>query len=84
MPSGNPRLSALWVLEPDEAIEVVAKALRRNDGNVTAAAADLNVIRATVYRWMNGHKILARIRDKAEHDAIERDKREGILRGDGT
>lgn len=80
MASGNPRLSALWILEPEEAIEDVSAALRRNDGNVTATAADLNVIRATIYRWMREHKILARVRDKAEHDAIERDKREGILR----
>jgi transposase-like protein len=78
--SGNPHLSALWIVAPEEAIEEVSKALRRNDGNVTATAAELNVIRETIYRWMREHKMLARVRDKAEHDAIERDKREGILR----
>jgi transposase-like protein len=77
MASGNPHLSALWVVDPEEATAVVAGALRRNDGNVTATAAELNVIKATIYRWMREHKILVRVRDMAQHQAVERDKREG-------
>lgn len=77
MPSGNPKLTALWVLEPEEAAEVVSNALRNNDGNVTAAAEELGVGRASVYRWMEEHPALVRVRAKAEHDANERAKREG-------
>jgi DNA-binding NtrC family response regulator len=77
MPSGNPKLTALWVLEPEEAAEVVSNALRNNDGNVTAAAEELGVGRASLYRWMEEHPILNRVRAKAEHDAKEQAKREG-------
>jgi transcriptional regulator of acetoin/glycerol metabolism len=84
MPSGNPRLSALFALAQsgdddarDEAIEAVATALRNNDGSVTLAAEELGVIRATIYRWMKEHPVLVRVRAKAAHDAIEQAKREG-------
>jgi len=84
MPSGNPRLSALFALAQsgdddarDEAIEAVATALRNNDGIVTDAAEELGVIRASVYRWMKTYPVLTRVRQKAEHDAVEQAKREG-------
>ena len=77
MPSGNPKLSALLVYDPDEGVEVIANALRNNDGSVTETADELGVIRATVYRWMKEHPVLVRVRAKAEHDAQEQAKREG-------
>jgi transposase-like protein len=84
MPSGNPRLSALFLLArsgddgaKDEALGVVAEALRNNDGSVTETAEELGVIRASIYRWMKEYPVLVRVRDKAEHDAQEQAKREG-------
>jgi DNA-binding NtrC family response regulator len=84
MPSGNPRLSALFALAKsgddgakDEAIGIVAAAIRDNDGSVTDAADELGVIRASIYRWMKEYPILVRVRAKAEHDALEQAKREG-------
>lgn len=84
MPSGNPRLSALFALAKsgdddakDEAISIVAAALRNNNGSVTEAAEELNVIRASVYRWMKEYTVLRRVRLKAEYDANEQAKREG-------
>ena len=84
MLSGNPRLSALFALAQsgdddakDEAVGIVAQALRDHDGSVTEAAEELGVIRASVYRWMKTYPILTKIRNKAEYDANEQAKREG-------
>jgi len=84
VPSGNPRLSALWALAEsgdesaeEEAIDMVADALRNHGGSVTLASEELGVIRASVYRWMRKYPVLVRVRAKAEHAANEQAKREG-------
>jgi phage antirepressor YoqD-like protein len=74
--SHNPKLSAMWILEPETAELEVADALKKYDGNVTDAATYLRVGKATLYRWMDDRPILYRVRDAARHDAIEREKGE--------
>jgi len=75
--SNNPELSAMWIVEPDTAMNEVAAALKKYKGNVTEAAVFLHVGKATLYRWMNERPILYRIRDTARYEAREREKREG-------
>jgi transposase-like protein len=76
--SGNPELSALWVLYEtsgdQRAPELVAEALIEHDGDVTAAAEDLKVSRQTLYKWVQHHAELRRVRERAKYEARERAK----------
>lgn len=67
-----------------ESVKEVAEALRRNDGNITAAAAFLHIGKATLYRWMDERPTLYRVRDAAMHEGRERMKREGRIGRTGT
>ena len=76
--SGNPELSALWILcetsGDERAPAIVMQALRDNDGDVTNTAKQLGISRPTLYKWIQDHAALRRVQDRARHLARERSK----------
>jgi transcriptional regulator with PAS, ATPase and Fis domain len=53
--SGNTRLSALKISNPEVWLRMVRTAMRRNQGDVMAAAVELGVSRRTLYGWIEEH-----------------------------
>jgi hypothetical protein len=80
--SGNPKLSALFVLNEQRAINYVTHAFRDNDGEVEATARQLLVTKQTLYKWMKIYPALKTARDRVLHDVEERRKRGGDLEDD--
>jgi transcriptional regulator of acetoin/glycerol metabolism len=52
----NPRLSALWITNPEEAAFEVRLALDAEGGNVELAAKRLGISRRTMYRYLEKGK----------------------------
>lgn len=59
MNSNNPKLTALWAVNPTRAKAAVKKALR-SASTIAAAAEELGVTRRTLTRWMTAHEELRR------------------------
>jgi transcriptional regulator of acetoin/glycerol metabolism len=76
--SGNPELSALWILYEtsgdERAPAIVIAALKNNDGDVTNTAKYLRISRPTLYKWIQDHEVLRRVRARMRHLAQERAK----------
>jgi transcriptional regulator with PAS, ATPase and Fis domain len=53
--SGNTKLSALKISHPEAWLRAVRLAMRRNQGDVMAAACELGVSRRTLYGWIEEH-----------------------------
>jgi hypothetical protein len=78
VPSASPtntRLSALWVLDPDKAIAVVANVLAEERGDMKHAAIRLRVARQTLYRWVQANQRLRSAVVRARYEAKEEAKR---------
>lgn len=67
MKSGNPKIAALLVADPQKAYKIIADAFDDQGGNAEATARELGVDKTTLYRWMKDHptlkKKLARARE---------------------
>jgi transcriptional regulator of acetoin/glycerol metabolism len=50
--SGNAKLSALWIVDPQQAAKIAIKALQMSNGNICRAAKLLKVSRNTFKTWM--------------------------------
>jgi DNA-binding NtrC family response regulator len=59
MASGNPKLSALRILDPASAALKITLALRAAHGDVGEAAEKLGVNRRSLFRWIADHPKLA-------------------------
>jgi hypothetical protein len=70
MASGNPKLSALRILDPAKAAMKITMALRAAHGDVGVAAEKLGVNRRSIFRWIEAHPELGaevkRLRKEAE------------------
>lgn len=55
MASGNPKLSALRILDPAGAATKIKMALRTARGDVGEAAEKLGVNRRSLFRWIHDH-----------------------------
>lgn len=56
-PSGNLKLSALWILDEAQAKRIVLRALSMYKGNVAKTARELKVSRSTLKRWIGQYKL---------------------------
>jgi transcriptional regulator of acetoin/glycerol metabolism len=72
--SGNPRLSALLVLNEQKAINYIIDALRENNGSITDTANELLVARQTMYKYFQKYPALKRAYERILYDVRERDK----------
>ena len=59
--SGNRPLTGLWMVSPKKASEMVAIALRHNEGDVRAAAKQLRVARTTLQEWIRNYPELKNV-----------------------
>lgn len=75
--SGNPKLSALWCIDVEQASKIVIAALRMHEGNVKATAEKLEVGRTTLKRWIEKtpsiQTALANIRAQAKDQKARED-----------
>jgi hypothetical protein len=75
MASGNPKLSALRILDPAGAAMKIKIALRQACGDVGEAAEKLGVNRRSLFRWIHDHPELAqelrKMRAEAAKEGIE-------------
>jgi len=74
--SNNPQLSACWVNDDEQAIRIVSKAIRNNEGDVKATAFALNIGRTTLNRWISEHKELRKVLADAREEREERKQEE--------
>lgn len=59
--SGNPKLTALWVIDASQAVKIVSRALEMNEGNVSRTAKALKIGRTTLKRWISDNQALKNI-----------------------
>jgi DNA-binding NtrC family response regulator len=69
MASGNPKLSALRILDPAGAAMKIKLALRAARGDVGEAAEKLGVNRRSLFRWIHDHPELGAELRKLRADA---------------
>lgn len=63
-PPQNPRLTALWGLNPSRAAAIVIGVLQRPRMTLEDAAVTLHVSLRTLYRWLEEHPELKELRGK--------------------
>jgi hypothetical protein len=62
----NPKLSALWLVDPTQAAEICARAIRAYEGDVLHAAQALDVSRTTLIRWIEEEPTEPRAKESAK------------------
>ena len=76
MTPNNPKLSALWILEPETVVDnYITPALRKYDGSLQAAARYLRIGKATIYRWASARPEILRLARQITYEAREQRKR---------
>jgi hypothetical protein len=74
--SGNKKLSAQWIFDPDGARARVIFEFKRNGFDMRKTAIALGVARGTLYRWLEERPSLKILMDRAEFEA--REARKGV------